>query len=153
MSGLELKVPPVLVTAVFAGIMWLISRLTPAIDLPTSLRLGCLLLLMTSAVIIGLYAVASFKNARTTVNPLTPEACTSLVNTGMFRVSRNPMYLALLLALAGWALFLGNLCSLVMTVVFVAYMNRFQIQPEEQALEAAFGEAFIEYRHQVRRWL
>lgn len=153
MSGLELKVPPVLVTAVFAAMMWWVSRLTPAIDLPASLRLGCLLLLMTSAVIIGLYAVASFKNARTTVNPLTPEACTSLVNTGIFRVSRNPMYLALLLALAGWAVFLGNLYSLVMTVVFVAYMNRFQIQPEERVLEAVFGDAFTEYRQQVRRWL
>jgi protein-S-isoprenylcysteine O-methyltransferase Ste14 len=152
-SGLELKVPPVLVTVVFAAMMWLIARLTPAMGLPNPLRLGCLLLFMTAAVIIGLYAVASFKNARTTVNPLTPDACTSLVNTGIFRVSRNPMYLALLLALAGWAMFLGNLYSLFMTVLFVFYMNRFQIQPEERALEAAFGDAFTDYRRQVRRWL
>jgi len=63
------------------------------------------------------------------------------------------MYLALVLALAGWALFLGNIYSLALTALFVAYMNRFQIQPEERALETLFGQAYIDYRHRVRRWI
>ena len=73
-----------------------------------------------------------------------------LVDSGVYRFTRNPMYLALLFGLAGWALFLGNVYSLTLNVVFVAYMNRFQIRPEEQALESVFGEAFIDYRSRVR---
>ena len=95
----------------------------------------------------------SFKKAHTTVNPLNPEACSTLVDTGIYRYSRNPMYLALLLALAGWGIFLGNFYALVLTIAFVLYMNRFQIRPEEKALEALFGTGFLEYRRSVRRWL
>jgi protein-S-isoprenylcysteine O-methyltransferase Ste14 len=152
-SGLELKVPPVLVTVIFAALMWLISRLAPGITLSATLRVACLLLFAAAGAFIGMSAVTSFRKAQTTVNPLTPEACSSLVDSGVFRFSRNPMYLALLLSLAGWAWFLGNLYSLALTALFVAYMNRFQIQPEERALEAVFGETFIEYRRRVRRWL
>lgn len=76
-----------------------------------------------------------------------------MVDTGIFKFSRNPMYLALFLGLMGWGLFLHNFYSLALTVVFVVYMNRFQIQPEERALEKAFGSVFLEYRQQVRRWI
>jgi protein-S-isoprenylcysteine O-methyltransferase Ste14 len=148
-----LKIPPVLVSVIFAALMWLVSRSTPGIDLPATLRVVCLVLFATAGAVIGLSAVVSFKKAQTTVNPLTLEACSSLVDSGMFRFTRNPMYLALLLGLAGWALFLGNVYSLALTALFVTYMNRFQIQPEEQALEAVFGEAFIDYQRRVRRWL
>jgi protein-S-isoprenylcysteine O-methyltransferase Ste14 len=141
------------VTVVFAALMWLISRLAPGITLPATLRFTCLFVFTAAGVFIGLIAVVSFRKAQTTVNPLTPEACSSLVDSGIFRFSRNPMYLALLSALAGWALFLGNMYSLALTVLFVAYMNRFQIRPEERALETVFGDAFIKYRRRVRRWL
>lgn len=153
MSWLELKIPPVLVTVVFAALMWLISRLTPGVTLPATLKLTCLLVFAAAGAFIGLSAVVSFRKAQTTVNPLTPEACSSLVDSGVFKFSRNPMYLALLFALAAWALFLGNIYSLALNGLFVAYMNRFQIRPEERALEAAFGDVFIEYRRRVRRWL
>jgi protein-S-isoprenylcysteine O-methyltransferase Ste14 len=153
MTGLNLKIPPVLVMLAFAALMWLVSRITPEMPLSANLRLGALLLFAAAGAVIGLSAVMSFKKAQTTVNPLNPEACSSLVETGIFRISRNPMYLALLLGLAGWALFLGNLFSLALTVLFVAYMDRFQIRAEERALQQVFGSAFIEYKRRVRRWL
>ena len=103
--------------------------------------------------LVGLAGVAAFRKAGTTVNPLSPDASSSLVITGIFTRTRNPMYLALLLVLIGWGLYLANLLSLVVTAGFVVYMNRFQIQPEECALETQFGDSFIKYRRSVRRWI
>lgn len=153
MSALELKVPPVLVTFLFAAAMWLVSRLTPDIAVSTEFRMAGLLLLMACGAFVGLAGVLSFRKANTSVNPLNPEACSTLVDTGIYRYSRNPMYLALLLALTAWGLFLENFYAMALTPAFVLYMNRFQIQPEEKALEAVFGTAFLDYRSRVRRWL
>ena len=97
--------------------------------------------------------VAAFRRARTTVNPLKPDSASSLVDSGIYRLTRNPMYLGFALALLGWGIFLSNPLSLAMLFVFVGYMNRFQIVPEERALESLFGDAFKAYRSKVRRWL
>jgi protein-S-isoprenylcysteine O-methyltransferase Ste14 len=150
---LELKIPPVLLTLIFGALMWLVSRMVPGSILSAPLRVACLLAFSAAGAFVGLHAVISFRKAQTTVNPLNPHACTSLVESGIFRFTRNPMYLALVLALAGWALFLGNIYSLALIALFVAYMNRFQIQPEERALETLFGQAYIDYRQRVRRWI
>lgn len=136
--------------------MWGLARVTPAFDtgfdLPASLRLAALALFATAAAIIGLAAVRAFHRARTTVNPLSPQGCTALVTSGVFRFSRNPMYLALLLALLGWALYLADALALLLALGFIAWMNRFQIQPEERILQRVFGQAFDDYRRRVRRW-
>jgi len=153
MSALELKIPPVLITSLFALLMWLVSRLTPAIPISPALKIIFLLVFAGLGAYVGLAAVASFRKANTTVNPLTPASISSLVVSGIFRRSRNPMYLALLLALTGWGLYLSNIFSLLVAVGFVLYMNRFQIQPEERALKEIFGSEFIDYKKQVRRWI
>lgn len=102
---------------------------------------------------ISVSAVVSFRKARTTVNPTAPEECSSLVISGVYKMTRNPMYLGLLIFLLAWGLFLSNLYSLVLSAGFVLYMNRLQIQPEERALEACFGAEFLAYKNRVRRWL
>jgi protein-S-isoprenylcysteine O-methyltransferase Ste14 len=153
MSALELKLPPVLVTVIFALLMWLVALLTPKIPLSIELRLAALLVMIVAGAFVGLAGVVSFRKAGTSVNPLSPHTCSSLVISGVFSVSRNPMYLALFLVLLGWSLFLANLYSPVVAIGFVAYMNRFQIRPEERALEAAFGQEFLDYRREVRKWL
>jgi protein-S-isoprenylcysteine O-methyltransferase Ste14 len=102
---------------------------------------------------IALSAVAWFRRARTTVNPLAPETVSSLVTSGIYRVTRNPMYLGLLFALLAWAVLLANPIALIFLPLFVLYMNRFQIGPEETALEARFGSEFLSYKAGVRRWL
>jgi protein-S-isoprenylcysteine O-methyltransferase Ste14 len=152
MSALELKIPPVLVTVLFALLMWLVSRLTPAIPISPALKITFLLFFTGLGAYVGLAAVASFRKANTTVNPLTPEAISSLVVSGIFKRTRNPMYLALMLALTGWGLYLANLFSLLIAIGFVFYMNRFQIQPEERHLEQIFGIEFNDYKKQVRKW-
>ena len=153
MSALELKIPPVLITSLFALLMWLVSRLTPAIPMSQALKIIFLLVFAGLAAYVGLAAVASFKKANTTVNPLTPESISSLVVTGIFKRTRNPMYLALMLALTGWGLYLANIFSLLVAAGFVLYMNRFQIQPEERALKEIFGSEFNDYKKRVRRWI
>ena len=153
MSALELKIPPVLITSLFALLMWLVSRLTPAAPISPALKIICLLVFTGLAAYVGLAAVALFRKANTTVNPLTPGSISSLVVSGIFRRTRNPMYLALLLALTGWGLYLANIFSLLVAIGFVIYINRFQIQPEERILEEIFGPEFHDYKNQVRRWI
>ena len=153
MSVLDLKLPPVLITVIFALLMWLVSLLTTEIPMSTGLRISALLVMAAAGAFVGLAGVVSFRKARTSVNPLSPHNCSSLVVSGVFSISRNPMYLALFLVLLGWGLYLANLYSLVVATGFIAYMNRFQIRPEERALEAAFGQEFLDYKRQVRRWL
>lgn len=153
MSALELKLPPVLVTILLAVTMWPASRLGAEVPAAVGYRLTLLAICLAAATVVGLAAVVSFRRAKTTVNPLTPEQSSALVEAGIFRHTRNPMYLALLLALVGWGLFLASFYSLLLAGLFVPYMNRFQILPEERALESAFGEDFLAYKHRVRRWL
>jgi protein-S-isoprenylcysteine O-methyltransferase Ste14 len=84
---------------------------------------------------------------------MTPDAASAVVTGGVFRWSRNPMYLGMLVALAGWAAYLSNALAALLLPAFVAYLNRFQIRPEEQALLARFGPAYSEYMAAVRRWI
>lgn len=103
--------------------------------------------------IIALLGVVSFHLARTTVNPLRPDAASHLVTSGIYRWTRNPMYLGMLLVLLGCAFFLANLLCVVLATAFVPLMNRLQIVPEERTLAALFGSAFADYKASVRRWL
>jgi protein-S-isoprenylcysteine O-methyltransferase Ste14 len=151
--SLRHRIPPVAVTLVVAALMWLISVLTPALALPEKFRIPCTILLTMLSVFTGFAGVAEFRRANTTVNPLAPENCSQLVESGIFRFTRNPMYLALLMALVGWSVFLGNPWSLVMVLFWLLYIDRYQIRPEEEALKAAFGDAFRQYRSRVRKWL
>ena len=97
--------------------------------------------------------VVAFRQARTTVNPLAPELASALVVAGIYRYTRNPMYLGFLILLLGWAVFLENVAAFLVLPLFVLYMNRFQIEPEERALEALFGQEFVDYKQSVRRWI
>jgi protein-S-isoprenylcysteine O-methyltransferase Ste14 len=102
---------------------------------------------------IALAGVIAFHRARTTVNPLKPDATSALVTGGVYRFTRNPMYVGLLLVLAAWMIFLSSPWSVAGLPVFVFYLDRFQIAPEERVLAAKFGAAFADYRTRVRRWL
>ena len=153
MPSLELKVPPVPIAAVFAAAMFGVSLLAPAatVVIPGCNVVAVGLALLGSAV--ALAGVFAFRSARTTVNPLDPSAASAVVSSGVYRLSRNPMYLGFLLALAGWAVYLSNALAALFLPAFVAYMNRFQIEPEERAMLAKFGPEFTRYMAAVRRWV
>ena len=155
MRALELKIPPAAVT-MLAGIgMWATAEAFPVLDvpLPPLWRAGLGVVLVAAGVFVALAGVGEFRRAATTVNPLSPEASSRLVTGGVYRYTRNPMYLGMLLALAGWAVALSHLSAPLWLMGYAAYMNRFQIVPEERALTARFGAVFGKYRRRVRRWL
>lgn len=153
MHSLELRVPPLALVVVAAALMallaWLFPR--PALVFPAPYALGGALVGLGA--VIAIAGVLAFRRARTTVNPMTPGSSSSIVSTGIYRLTRNPMYLGFLLALAGWGAMLGNLLGLLPLAAFVAWMNRFQIAPEERALREKFGADFEDYMHRVRRWV
>lgn len=152
MHALELRIPPLALLLVFASGMVVVAYAVPAaITVPWRVALAIALAL--AGALVALAGVVAFRKHRTTVNPFTPEQSSSLVSTGIYRFSRNPMYLGFLLALAGLGALLANWASALLIPVFVAYMNRFQIQPEERALRQRFGQAFATYSATVRRWL
>jgi protein-S-isoprenylcysteine O-methyltransferase Ste14 len=102
---------------------------------------------------IAVAAFGRFKRARTTVNPREPQTASSLVTGGVFGISRNPMYLGLLLILIGWALGLGTASPWLVPPLFVIVVSVLQIIPEEQALEKLFGKDYLQYRQRVARWI
>jgi protein-S-isoprenylcysteine O-methyltransferase Ste14 len=116
-------------------------------------RVGGGTLLLVAGVAVILAGVWEFRAARTTVDPLHPASASAMVQSGIYRRTRNPMYLGMLLALAGWSVWLASPAAMTVLPAFVLYLNRFQIAPEEQALAALFGAEFNQYRRSVRRWL
>lgn len=153
MPRLELKIPPVIVWLAFAGAMFGISRCIPALSFALPGSTAIALALVVLGVALTLAGVAAFRRERTTVNPLDPSASSSVVSSGVYRFTRNPMYLGFLLTLAGWAAYLANAGAVLFLPAFVAYMTQFQIKPEERALQAKFGDRFTRYASRVRRWL
>ena len=147
------RMPPVAVTLIVATLMWAVARMLPSLRFDFAGRRLLAVALLLAAGVFGLAGLRAFHRARTTANPLRPERASALVTDGIYRRTRNPMYVALALALLGWAVQLGHALAPLGVVVFVAWMNRFQIAPEERALARLFGEDFERYTREVRRWL
>ncbi len=151
---MHLKVPPVPLMVVVAGLMAAVAKLTPGLRfaLPGSTPLA--VLFFAAGSVTCALGVVAFRQARTTVDPTRPGRASTLVVAGVYRWTRNPMYLGLLGLLIGWALHLSNLAAALLgPPIFVAWLNRFQIVPEEAALDETFGASYSEYRRRVRRWL
>ena len=153
MKSLELKIPPPVVAALIAVAMWGISLIAPSLRIPTSTRVAMAIAIGLAGVGFSVAGVMSFRRARTTVNPMKPEAASSLVSSGIYRITRNPMYVGLSFVLVAWAAFLSSAWALLGPVAFVLFIDRFQIAPEERALSALFGGEYTAYRSRVRRWL
>lgn len=149
---LENRIPPPIVAAAFAALMWLGSRYAPGLEQDAPMRIGVALVPLVVGVLVAVSGAVSFRRARTTVNPQRPEAASSLVVSGVFQYSRNPMYLGVALILVAWAALLSSPLALLGVAGFVLYINRFQIAPEEKALASLFGQQFAEYKSRVRRW-
>lgn len=150
---LELRIPPPVVFLAFAGLMWLISVYIPwaTVSLPAKMPFA-LAIASVGGLLAGI-SIGSFLRARTTLHPDKPMKTTTLVVTGVYSMTRNPMYLSLLLVLIGWAIYLANVAAALLILIFVFYLNRFQIKPEERALASLFGKEFEAYSKRVRRWL
>ena len=150
---LDLKVPPPIVTLVLAFLMWLTPAFAGLVQVPYPARVLCALVLVCIGQGIGIAGLVAFRRAKTTVNPVKASLASSLVVEGVYRYTRNPMYVGFLLTLLGWAIFLANPLALLWLVVFVLYITRFQIIPEERVLASLFGTEYEAYKGRVRRWV
>lgn len=149
--NLQLKIPPLVVTLLCAGAMGLAARLVGPASFPGQGFVAAALFGLGLAVAAS--GIVAFGRAHTTVSPTRPERASQLVTGGVYRFTRNPMYLGMALWLAAWAVLLGSFLSFVFVPVFVLYLNRFQIAPEEGVLSEKFGETYRAYQKKVRRWL
>jgi protein-S-isoprenylcysteine O-methyltransferase Ste14 len=152
MRSLELKVPPPAVGLLIAAAMWGLSTIAPAtLAVPNPHFAAAVIALV--GISFDVLGIISFRLAKTTINPLRPSRTSSLVSSGIYRITRNPMYVGMLFLLIAWAIFLSSPWTLLGALAFVLYMNRFQIGPEEKVLEELFGDDYLAYKKRVRRWL
>lgn len=153
MRSLELKIPPPLVALTCGVLMWGLARETPGASWPVTGRGVIALMLGALGVCISASGVLAFRRVGTTTSPMRPGSASALVTGGIYRHTRNPMYLGLSIALLGWAVYLANALAMLLLPGFVLYVTRFQIVPEERMLSGLFGAGYREYRARVRRWL
>ena len=133
--------------------MWLLPLLPQASLLAKDVRRAVAIVLVLVGQGIAIAGVIAFRRARTTINPVRASEASSLVSNGIYRVTRNPMYLGWAITLIAWAVYLGNAIALALVPFFVWYITRFQIKPEERILSQLFGSQFNSYSSQVRRWI
>lgn len=154
MKFLETKIPPPVVGLLFALIIWAISTATAPVSIfNQQQQLVVALILLVAGFSFAISGGISFRIAKTTVNPLKPETASSLVTSGVFKYSRNPMYVGMALILLAWSIYLAVPFGLLAVIAFIAYIQRFQIVPEERAMLKLFGAEFEAYQSTVRRWL
>jgi protein-S-isoprenylcysteine O-methyltransferase Ste14 len=150
---MKLIIPPPVQGLITGGAMWLIAQQIPALSFSVSFQAYLAGGLIAVGLLIELIAVAAFLKAKTTVTPLQPSKTKTLVIDGLYRFSRNPMYLGLAILLTGWMIWLGNPINLILLAGFIAYMTAFQIKPEEAALREKFSAEYDAYCRRVRRWI
>lgn len=150
---MSLKIPPVAVFLMAVALLAAGHFLLPALTFTFPAQIGLALVLGLSGLVPGLQAVLEFIARKTTVNPMAPDTATTLVTGGIYRFSRNPMYLGLLCLLLAIAIYWGTLTVIVVAPLFVWYMTEFQIKPEENSLRKVFGSDYETYLGEVRRWI
>ena len=153
MSSLELKIPPPAVAALIAALMWGIAHLGPTLAIDPQIRLVVALTLVAIGITCDLLGLIAFRRSKTTINPMKPGKSSALVTSGIYTLTRNPMYLGMVALLTAWAVYLGAAWSFVGPVLFILYINRFQIGPEEKIMQSKFGKEFADYVARVRRWI
>lgn len=153
MPSLEHKIPPPLAGALVAAGMWAVCNFGPQFSFAPTPKFAAVALLALAGATFDLLGLLAFRAARTTVNPLRPARASALVTGGVYRVTRNPMYVGMALFLLAWAVYLSAALPFAGPLVFALYITCFQIRPEERVLKAKFGAGYSAYAARVRRWL
>ncbi len=153
MPTLDQKIPPPVVGALTAAAMWGLSALGPQASIPAGLKYAAVATLGATGIAFSLSGILAFRALGTSSSPLPSAQCSALVTGGVYRISRNPMYLGVACLLLAWAVFLSALLPVAGLVAYVLYITRFQILPEERVLAEIFGEQYTAYAARVRRWL
>ena len=151
MMDIKTKFPPPLVALTFGFLINYTKNIFPKIEVKNEFIFGSFMII--SGLIIILSAIILFKKYQTTITPLNPSNATKLITDGIYKFSRNPMYLGLLLVLSGISIILNPIGGLSLIPLFFLYLNLYQIVPEENAMVDLFKNEFLEYKKNVRRWI
>ena len=149
MKSLETKIAPLIVVLFFLVLIFFLRNLLQVFTFKIYVPFFFLCL----AIAFFSTGIIEFRKYKTTLNPLKPEESSALLTTGVFKFSRNPIYLALLNLLISFSIYLGSFLGLIILPLFVIYMNQFQIKPEEKAMLKLYGKEFENYCSKVRRWI
>jgi len=149
---MRLLIPPPVQGVITAILMWAIAKALPGLNTPFRGSFNLALVLVAIGLAIEFAALFMFLRAKTTVSPLSPQKTTNLVISGLYKYSRNPMYLGLACLLIGYAVWLANPLSTLMVLGFVWWITKFQIEPEEEVLREKFGKDYVDYQDRVGRW-
>ncbi|MEY8205361.1 MAG: isoprenylcysteine carboxylmethyltransferase family protein [Bermanella sp.] len=151
---LELKIPPPVAALVMAGLMYVSKGLYQDVfgfELEYKLLMAAMISVL--ALLLDFAALWVFVRAKTTVNPIKASNVSALVTSGIYRYSRNPMYVGNFLFLFAWLIFLSSALNAIFLVFYVLYTNKFQITPEERILRERFGDDYRAFCLRVRRWV
>jgi protein-S-isoprenylcysteine O-methyltransferase Ste14 len=144
--------PAVPVVTILAGValkrVWPID---PPVTVSPAWRYGLGGVIVTAAFLALGYCLLMFRRGGQSVIPWKPTV--QIFEQGPFRLSRNPMYVLLILICIGFAVMLMNLWILALTPIAGWALQRFAILPEEAYLEQKFGDAYLNYKQRVRRWI
>ena len=151
MTNIKTKLPPPLVALIFGFLINYTKNIFPKIEIKNQIIFGSFIII--NGLIIILSAIILFKKYQTTISPLNPSNATKLITNGIYKFSRNPMYLGLLLVLLGISIIFNLTGGFFFILLFISYMNLFQIIPEENAMVDLFKDEFLEYKKNVRRWI
>ncbi len=150
---MKLFIPPPLYGLLFFAAMWWLDKLVPQFSFYFMGQLSFAIIIGLMGLAIDIIAIISFLKTKTTINPLAPQNTNSIVTTGLYRYSRNPMYVGLFCLLVAAALWLGNILNVFLLLIFLFLITVFQIKPEEAILAKKFGASYQHYCQRVRRWL
>jgi protein-S-isoprenylcysteine O-methyltransferase Ste14 len=153
MKALELKIPPPVYALGIAALMWLLNRYFPVFNWISSPWNKIGLAIIVLAIALDSSSLFLFFKKHTTVNPMHPDHTKSLVTEGLYRFTRNPMYVGLLVILTGFAIYLGSVTPFLLLPLFYWLITTQQIRPEERILEEKFGQQYLDYKKRVKRWL
>jgi protein-S-isoprenylcysteine O-methyltransferase Ste14 len=151
MIDIKTKFPPPLVALTFGFLINYTKNIFPKIEIKNENFFGSIMII--SGFIIILSAIILFKKYKTTITPLNPSNATKLITGGIYKFSRNPMYLGLLLVLLGISFMINIIGGFLLIPLFILYLNLFQIIPEENAMVDLFKDEFLDYKKNVRRWI
>ena len=148
---MKTKIPPPIIALMCIAINYLSTHFINPFKFPNIEIIGVFILL--AGLVTAFLAIILFKKYKTTLNPINPEETSSLVTTGIFSITRNPMYLGLFFVICSTVLFFGSWFGIIILIFFVWYINKFQIIPEEETMKKKFGNKYNEYKKNVRRWI
>ena len=146
-----IKIPPPILALILVSSNYFLSKEIDPIHLPNQDLISIIILLIGLLILIN--PIFKFIKSKTTIDPIKFKKVNKLITSGIYKYSRNPMYLGLLMIVISTSIFYLNIFSIITPILFICWINRFQIKREEIFLTEKFGKEYLSYKTKTRRWI